>query len=317
MYTIWVPFELAPNHDFDLNEPVQFEVCGYPARLIKQLGHTGLQVEGLPGEDAARELLPKVNAGLLYAVVGWGRALMFGWEPVPLVFKDGDPLIYWILGGIDDTPHPFDASRTAIYPSDKRFTDGRITIGMETSMPANGFVETFQRGLVVPSLRDGVTDRKIRFGGELYCLSNFEASDRAKFLTLCTALEVLAPRRKLPKTVRGHINRWAEEAKGLARDAKPATKEQDALRSLAGQLTHLETASITASLKDYVLDTLSRDGKFPAQEKAVEVARLYGLRGSVVHGGADVDHRDLFKLEEIVRMTLVAAMRLQTPDKGS
>ena len=54
MYTIWMPFDLQSSHDFDLDEPVEIEVCGYPSRLVRQLGHAGLSI---PDEDTARAVL--------------------------------------------------------------------------------------------------------------------------------------------------------------------------------------------------------------------------------------------------------------------
>ena len=89
------------------------------------------------------------------------------------------------------------------------------------------------------------------------------------------------------------------------------------MHSLAGGLKNLKENSITASLREYVRDTLSRDSKFKADadEKAREVGRLYGRRSKVIHGGDAVDHNDLNTLDMTVRMTLVAAMQSQATGK--
>lgn len=317
MYTIWVPFELAPSHDFDLDEPMEFEVCGYPSRLVRQLGHAGLSVEGLPDEDTARAVLPRVNAALLYAIVSWGYSMRFEWEPVPVVYKEGDPLIYWEVSRIDPHPQPFNASRPVIHQSDKRLTDTQITVSLDGKRPPHDFLEAFQRGLGEPGLRDGITDPALKLSGDLYVLSQFEASDNAKFLTLCTALEVLAPRLNRPETVCVLIDQWMQEARELAGKAGAGTKEFKALQSLDGGLKNLKTISITASLKECVRDTLSRDSKFKADadEKAGEVVKLYRLRSSVIHGGDAVGHNDLNTLDVTVRKTLVAAMKSQATGK--
>jgi hypothetical protein len=152
------------------------------------------------------------------------------------------------------------------------------------------------------SLQAGISKPTI-LAAELYCSAAFEASSRARFLTLCTALEVLSPRRKQPPAVVAQIDEWM----AVARLKKSERTELDGdWKSIEGSLGRLKTQSITKSLRDKVLDIDNR----PEANRSTRAVKLYAKRSVVVHCGGAVSDEELVDLEDIVRDLLIAAIAI-------
>ena len=312
MYSIWVPFKLSPNEKFDFDEPIGLKVCGYPSQLRRKLGYTGLNIEGLSSKEVGLALLPRVTAAILYTVAHSGPSMRLDWEPVSVFYKEGEPYVYWEVGFDPGRQlFPFDASQCVVYRSDKRFSSTMLTVGHSGISPSGRFLETLQKGLAEPGLKDGIVDQKLKDAANLYLLSQFEASRNSEFLTLCTILEILAPRPNRPEPVRTLIAKWMQYVRERAEAADVDPEVARSLRSLNGGLRDLKSESIGDSLSAYVRQVLSRDGKFKsnADEAARMVKRLYGKRSKVIHDGEDVSFDDLSALSMIVRKTLIATLR--------
>lgn len=311
-YTIWVPIDSPEGEGIVLDDPAQVDVNGNPGRLKKILGRPGLEITDLPSEEAARELLPKICAALLWAVIGRGPILSFGFEPVPLILKTGDPFLYW--DKYPDSPFgkaevPFDASRTTIYPSNKRVLPNQGTATLSNQAYPEAFLDTFRNALTMEHLQERITDPKIKLSSELYILAHFESSERAAFLTLCTALEVLAPVQRAPDVVREHVRQLISEAQENAGNFPVNSVEHEEFQSLSQRLGNLQSASITNTAKYYVENLLKNDGQAKASELAAEVVRLYRTRSGIVHKGKSIPEDDGHQLSEIVRRALIAEMR--------
>ena len=129
-----------------------------------------------------------------------------------------------------------------IYPPE-RVHDGTAVIGVHAAQQPYQRVRIIGqwgrrgfRGLGNPGLRDGITDPVLKLGCDLYVLAQFEPSDNATFLTLCTALEVLAPQNDRPGSVLALVDQWVEEARERECKALPDSEEFRSLQSLAGGL---------------------------------------------------------------------------------
>ena len=197
--------------------------------------------------------------------------------------------------------------------SEKRFAEIYATAGLSSTTTSSRVLENLQKGLNEPGLSAGIGDPRLKLAAELYMASQFETSGNAKFLTLCTSLEVLAPRQERRERTRALIDGWLRSLPDNEKELEDDPEEVRALQSLRGGLRELKKKSIGASLEAYVRDTLSRDSQFQshADVSARMVKKLYQQRGSVIHGGSTVEFDNLSELSLIVRRTLIAAIRAQ------
>jgi hypothetical protein len=130
---------------------------------------------------------------------------------------------------------------------------------------------------------------------EIFAGARMEASDRARFLAIVSALEPLAQEQPLGDEVDGFVDSCLR----LLKETSALTPSIRA--SLDGRLRHLRTESIRQALRRVVLETL------PDQPKAAEaIDDAYALRSQIVHHGrpADLDvdlERESRRVSGIIR----------------
>jgi hypothetical protein len=118
---------------------------------------------------------------------------------------------------------------------------------------------------------------KLALACDLVSLSDRETSDRARLVTLVTALEVLSERPERPARVLVCVNDLIDEVKVHQKAA--GASEQEAFQSLLGAMKDLKLVSITASTKKQV--ELSQSGP----ETGKLITRCYNCRSELVHEG--------------------------------
>jgi hypothetical protein len=130
---------------------------------------------------------------------------------------------------------------------------------------------------------------------EIFSGARLEASDRAKFLAIVSALEPLAGERPLGADVDQLVDVYLEELKeasGLTSNVRS---------SLEGRVNQLRKESIRQALRRLVRDAL------PERPEAVElIDNAYALRSQIVHSGRpgdlDVDlERESRRVSNIIR----------------
>ena len=320
-YAIWLPFELPEGKDFqNLDPPCEVEISGYKCILKKWMHFHILVVKGLPSQEAAQALVPRLGTGLLWAAIECGLGLKFNLDVKPVHYyadpdeaakrlsKQGVPVSGPVHG-------IFEGYHTVIYPDNKNIKTlmtGRPGL-TESSNPQN-FSSAANEGIALFAADAIVSNPKLKMALDLYCLAHFQESAHARFLTLWTALEVLAPPITIPVSTVALIDRWIAETREAA-EANPSNDaEVLALQSLAERLGNLRTESITQSLKAFVRDALAQDNRDDASDLAAKVARLYSKRSRLIHQG-DLDLQDsVTRLDNIVRQTLQAVMRRLPPE---
>ena len=307
-YTIWIPFDHPPRRGLVLDEDLELEIAGHPAVLTKHLRHKGLEITGLTSEEEARAVLRHVGAALMYVIIGRYGMMRIDLDPVPLQYDEGDPILYWDPYWEHDDEHfrgvrnSFDASRTAIFPSHKRFLTEQLYIETSSSHHPKDWLGDLQEALAEPSLKRGIVDERVKLAAELFCASAFEISHRAEFLTLCVALEVLAPQQQAPVGVAQHLDSLIQHTR--ERTAEVEDKDvREALRALIGRLKQLKLISHTQRIGAYVN---KMTGSATVAKQAVQ---LYSFRGRMIHEATEVSSEDVFRLQGVVSRTLLAAMR--------
>lgn len=147
---------------------------------------------------------------------------------------------------------------------------------------------------------------------DLVSLAEHEVSDRARFLILVTAMEVLADRPKRTGGLRTLIEHFIKEAERSRTAGGP--DEEGRYSSLLGGLKDLRSESISWSIRDLAVRSRPDDPRVPGL-----VRRIYSCRGTLLHKGRPTeDLRALLaSAQELVRDMISYAVSLGVGPKNS
>lgn len=112
---------------------------------------------------------------------------------------------------------------------------------------------------------------------ELYGLSHFEAAERARFLTLVSAIESLSEAKARTPEAVGHVEKLLE----LTRDSGLPSPE---IASMVGSLKWLRQESISKTCKDFV-ETFLGDQQYGGKTAKKFFRDCYTVRSELVHSG--------------------------------
>lgn len=121
-------------------------------------------------------------------------------------------------------------------------------------------------------------DPKVLLSMEIFCASGLETSQRARFLTLVSALEPLADNRPLGPEVAAFVDQCLAVLKANS------SIGSDARKSLEGRLAQLKEESIRQALRRFTRERLRDD-----TEAADIVDEAYALRSQIIHTGSPAD----------------------------
>lgn len=178
-----------------------------------------------------------------------------------------------------------DASRKTVFAG---VGQPHVTIGL----PIGHFADAFAEGY---SLAPALSERSI-LALELFSASRFEASLRARFLTLVSAIECIAERPRRADDAMELVKSFQKQL----RDAKLNDTDH---AQLVGGLKDLQNRSIGGSCKTLVAEHCGAD-------KANFFGDCYKARSRLVHRGrTDFDLRsNTVLLEELVSKTIVKSI---------
>ncbi len=135
--------------------------------------------------------------------------------------------------------------------------------------------ESLRGAVLLCSSRQPLDDR-LALACDLVCLAEREISNRARFLTLVSAAEVLAVRSQRMGVARSLVDKFIAEVKSTTTSAV-----EPELDSLLSALLDLREISVSASIRE-----LARTARPDAPEGAADIARRsYNCRSELTHGG--------------------------------
>jgi|GEM_PF-4180988 len=133
--------------------------------------------------------------------------------------------------------------------------------------------QPFIDGIIAAFGKDFNLDEKHQLALELYGLSHFETSVRARFLVLTSVIEVLATQDKCPEETQKVINK-------ILRRLKSSCLPKEQKEPLIDGLNRLRRQSISKACKDYVRKALGDDA-------ADRFKKIYDTRSKLLHEGHD------------------------------
>lgn len=174
----------------------------------------------------------------------------------------------------------------AAVPVDKNIryaTAGDLTV--VTTSSADSLVDSMSNLLAHGDPTLLFHDERFRLAAELWMAHYQEKTSRAKFLTLVTAIEILAPPvNKHPKALQ-LLDSWRRHLKELLESCQSGSEEEASYEALERELFFRREQSIRGRVRSYVRDTLMDSRPEEYEELARAALFAYDLRSKLVHDG--------------------------------
>ncbi len=290
-YILRFPFRLAPGQEFSkLDQPYDTECLGLSLRLASRSGYYFFSVGEFPDEKAGTRFIPKLWAGLMWALLHQGLSPIGELSPQNIRFTEnpyvaGKNFSKSVGLGVDKLDSILDGASPAVYGSDKAvrvMTGGDVTL--RQGFAPDRTVAFINEALSFPRPEAVLSNTKLKVALDLYNAFFNEASTYARFLTLTMVLEALAPSEPKHQSACNAIDRWIDEIKKLQEAASPESEEWDAYESLIREVGFRKVKSIRSSIRSLVLLTLGSSDP-EAEALSREAVRLYDVRSRLVHDG--------------------------------
>lgn len=216
------------------------------------------------------------------------------------VYEAGKKLVRQMFGIEDDVPIHNDVHGLTVYEDsdpEPRFVgvSGKARVGRNK----DSFVAAIRRGF---ALGENLSDRQV-LAAEMYNLSHFEGSLRARFVTLVTSVECVAQPEDLPPEIHTLVDDLLRLAKQHDALSGLATNDPTVRDSLLGRLEALKRESIGKACERVV-------GRLLDAPSRVQFKQWYDVRSKMVHTGktpAAVDlGTEVTRLDEMVSKLLLA-----------
>ncbi len=254
-----------------------------------------LQATGFESEADAQAYLPRLKSGLWNLALVHHLAFKPSFErqhitPVPDPYAAERNLAQCFGMAVEGPFQPLhwviDEEGYAIFKAGERV---RSLLFGEASghavHSADAVREALASGIERTQSASDAIDEKLATALDLYLSHFYEASIRARFLTLVTVLEVLAPvTEKHPVAVRLVVDLHRDIDDLLKTEVDPDAR--DALEALRREIDFRKETSIRRRIRSLVLDEPTL-GDIPQREDlARRTVKAYDLRSTMTHSGA-------------------------------
>lgn len=290
-YTLRFPFRLAPGQEIsNLEEPYVTEQSGFEMKIGKQSGLYFLSIDKLPSEQAGKSLIPKLWAGLMWALLHQGLSPDASLSPQEVKYADDPRKAAENISKsfdlkLERLDSLLDGSLPAIYQTDKVV---RVMTGFPSTLSL-GFspektIDLIVEALALAAPERVLDDQKLKVALDLYNAYFRESSANARFLTLTMALEALAPVELKHDCAQIAVEKWIEELRGLQAPYAEVSEEWEAFDSLIREVGFRREKSIRSRIRSLVYSSLE-SSEPNADETSRQAVRLYDKRSELLHNG--------------------------------
>jgi len=293
-FTIRIPINISPWSRITVTpgeSPLEIE--GHPAAIFEEHGFYVLEVYGFPCEEAAYEILPSIQAGVIWAALRHSIALPFTRQTAAVTYDElpisGETEItrQFLEKGWDRLDGDYPWNLTVIKPEHKRLAVEAVPgARVIPNIPDQDIVVKLSEAMQLPHPEKVFDDEKLRHALNTYSSSFFQFDDNARFITLVIVLETLNPNRPVPQYVKDTINELLVQVKEVrdAYEKDELDSRYEDYDSLLNRLTWLEIESIRQGIRSLVAETLQSDPDVSDPEAVGREARdIYDLRSALVH----------------------------------
>ena len=327
-FTIRIPINISPWSRITVTpgeNPLNIE--GHSAAILEDFVEHGfyvLEVYDFPSEEAAYEILPSIQAGLVWAALRHGIALPSPRQTADVVYDElsisaeATFFQHFLDKGWNRLDGRYDWNQTVIKPEHQRLAvEGMGGGKLVPSIPDRDIIAKVAEAMRLTKPEKVFDSEQLRLALNTYSSSFFQYDVNARFLTLVTVLELLNPRRPVPQHVKDTINKLLDQVK----EVRDACDEADLIRrdekhedynSLLNRLGNLKTEAISQGIRSLVTETLQYDSEVSdLEEMALEARELYGLRSDLVHSRTIREEEGQAKLQRLMDIvTKVLAVKV-------
>jgi hypothetical protein len=197
----------------------------------------------------------------------------------------------------------------AVYESEKSIRFAQVgSLIVSITNEARQFVEPFIDAVNLAQASNLAIESELALSWDLYCLASEEVSERARFLTLVTALEVLVRPTRRPPEVVALIDAWIDQVGKRLRCNQGNVGMERSLRALQAALMNLRDESIGAGIRSFVRQTFRKVDDAEAENLAKRAGQLYQLRSRISHRGEAQLSGELSELKSLVEQILLVLL---------
>lgn len=322
-YVLYFPFELPQECSISDTLPYRGILSGYSASIISNAPYYAIIVERIETAEAASVIFRRLSVALHLVAIELNVAVRLK-NCLQDVTYSNDPAL--AARNMKEQGFPvgerldalIDGARPAIY------RQGQVVHRL-TGQPASfrlGFspkniIAICEKSLAL-SLSTNKIDSRVKLAIDVYCYGKFETSGPARFVLLCTVLEVLAPSAQkliLSGKTQMALNDFKTSLQEEMRTEEPSSTESRLLQSLISRLGSLERDSHIGRIKNYIERSLKSANREDFSETTRTFSELYNRRGDLVHDGSLILNDELVRVDELVRFLLALELSKRSPDE--
>ncbi|NOG73753.1 HEPN domain-containing protein [Roseicella sp. DB1501] len=259
--------------------------------------------QGFESEDAAEDFVKKLKLALYSLALKYHIAFRSAFSKNKVHYLDRQ------LDPSNRHDGRADADGYCIYPNDKKISFWILNPGRGSGSTGWSFAEEALRsGLVAePPAIDDKTATAI----ELYLETFHEASNRARFLTLIMALEIMAPRPKRHDALIAALGGFREKLEFMKQGATEVERRE--VQGVLSQIGFSEEQSINLRIQQLIRDEapLEQDAR---EALARKMKKAYDIRSKIMHHGGNEEVMNVFDdVLTAVKLVLSARLGLSSP----
>lgn len=287
MYTLRFPFEIVSGYHLNLEEELSRRIGHLAIKLSQNDYHAVLEISGFESSDDAEKFVERLYAGLMWVMVDQKTPLEASLELDSVHYTDdpeaaaenlsfGSP-VHGIVGG----------HRPSIFPSDKRIVkafggDASISHGRNP----DDFLDSLVSGVDLAKHFQLSQEEPLHVALELYSAAFAEKSQRARLLTLVTALESIAQGGEKHEAAQTLMDEWERQLVEKKKKYDANSKPYIALDSLERELSFRRGQSLRSQIRDLVFNSLKDSkGVKEARTVAARAVDVYDKRSKLTHEG--------------------------------
>lgn len=299
MYTLRFPFEIVSGYHLNLEEELSRRLGHLAIKLSQNDYHAALEISGFESNDEAEKFVERLYAGLMWVMVDQKTPLEASLELDSVHYADDPEAVAENLSFDSPVDGIVGGHQPSIFPSDKRIIKAFAgTASISQGRNPDDFLDSLVSGVDLARHFRLSREEPLHVALELYSAAFAEKSQRARLLTLVTALESIAQGDEKHEAAQTLMDEWERQLVEKKEKYDANSKPYIALDSLERELSFRRGQSLRSQIRDLVFDSL-KDSK-GVEEARIVAARavdVYDKRSKLTHEG----HIDQSALSEAVR----------------